>query len=101
MPFKPGESGNFSGRKRGSKNRNTADIKQWVNDFVIKQTASIQKDWKSLKPEQRVILWERFLKYVLPQQTQISAQIDQLSDEQVDELYEKLFHNLTTQTDGK
>lgn len=66
MPYKKGISGNINGRKRGSRNRATSDLRQWVANFIDDNREQIQEDFKLLEPRDRLIFLERLLKYVLP-----------------------------------
>ena len=100
MPYSKGESGNISGRPKGTPNRATGDMRAWLYAFVSGNTAQIKKDWQTLEPSQRVMLFEKLLKYVVPAQTEITAQIDTLSEGQVDQLYDRIITHLNTQTDG-
>jgi hypothetical protein len=95
MGLKKGQTNNRAGRPRGQPNKITTDLRGWVNSFIQGQTAQIEKDWKRLEPQQRIILFERLLKYSLPtlQSTTLTTDIDKLTSEQVNEIFNTLIPN--------
>ena len=50
------------------------------------------KDLKTLEPKDRLQILEKLMQYVIPKQQAVSADIDfrQLSDEQLDDVIEKI-----------
>lgn len=80
------------GRPKGTKNKLTHDLRQWITDFVEGNTEQIQKDWQALKPKDSLVMFERLLKYTLPQlqATSLTTDFEKLSDEQLDIIIEKL-----------
>ena len=92
MAFIKGKSGNASGRTKGTPNKATIDLREWVGNFIDDNRAQIQKDWKSLDPKDRIILFEKLLKYVLPtlQTTAIISDFDKMTDMQLDFIIEEL-----------
>lgn len=77
MAFKTGNSGNPEGRPKGAQNKVTTDLRQWINNFLDSNLEQIQKDWKSLDAKDRIILFEKLLKYSVPtlQSTNVTAEI--------------------------
>lgn len=84
------------GRKKGTPNKATQGIREWINDFLNRNINQIEKDWKKLEPKERVQAFQQLFKYVLPtlQSTTISSdfdsQIKDLSNEQLDQLMDKI-----------
>lgn len=85
MAFKKGTSGNPAGKPKGAVNKTTSDLRQWVTSFIEGNRAQIQKDWQALEPKDRIVLFERLLKYTLPtlQATSLTTDFEKLSDEQL------------------
>ena len=96
MPFKEGHSGNKHGRPKGSKNKTTANLREWVNSFIHGNKSQIEKDWKKLTPRDRIILFEKLLKYTLPtlQSTTIKPDIDDLSEDQLKTIAQEMLTSL-------
>ncbi|MEO6232885.1 MAG: hypothetical protein ABJB11_19715 [Ferruginibacter sp.] len=92
MPFKKNISGNPGGRKKGTVNKTTIDLRQWINSFIDENRSQIKKDWKGLEPKDRIILFEKLLKYSLPtlQATSLTTDFQTLSDEQLDIIINEL-----------
>ncbi len=86
--FKKGQGG----RKPGSANKITTDLRKWINNFIDDNLLQLQKDWKSLEPKDRIILFEKFLKYSLPtlQATSLDLGFEKMTDEQLDEIVNRL-----------
>lgn len=92
MPFKKGQSGNKAGRPKRSTNKATTDLRKWVNEFIEDNRDQIKKDWKALEPSQRIIMFEKLLKYSLPtlQATSLDFGFEKLSDTDLDKIINKL-----------
>src|SRR6185312_523370 len=92
MPFRKGESGNKAGKPKGTANKTTTDLRQWINNFIEGQREQIQSDWKKLEPKDRIILFEKLLKYSLPtlQATSLTTDFEKLTDDQLDLIISKL-----------
>lgn len=71
MKYKKGESGNLQGRPKGSPNKTTAEIKQWVANFIENNQAKFEKDFELMEPQQRVATFEKLLAFVIPKQSQV------------------------------
>lgn len=80
------------GRKAGTPNKVTTDLRQWINNFINNNRKQIQQDWQQLEPKDRIVLFERLLKYTLPtlQSTSLDIDIESLNDEQLDYIIERL-----------
>ena len=66
MGFKKGVSGNPAGRKQGKKNKVTTDLKDWIADFIDSNREQIQLDWMALEARERIVMFEKLLKYAIP-----------------------------------
>jgi len=87
-----GHTNNPKGRKKGVPNKITIDLRQWIKDFIDDNREQIKKDWKGLEPKDRIILFEKLLKYSLPtlQATTVTTDFEKLTDEQLDFIINQL-----------
>lgn len=92
MPFVKGQSGNKAGKPKGAVNKNTAGLRNWITGFIDENKEKIKEDWLKLDPKDRLIMFERLLKYTLPtlQATSMDIDFEKLTDQQLDEIIEKL-----------
>ncbi|MBD5272943.1 MAG: hypothetical protein HDS42_06755 [Bacteroides sp.] len=58
--------GRLGGRAKGTPNKATADLREWVRNIIDDNREQIEKDVKCLDPEKRLQFIEKLLKYVLP-----------------------------------
>lgn len=61
------------GRAKGTPNKTTTDLKDWVFRLLQRNLKQIEKDLKELDSKERLILFEKLLRYVLPRQASITA----------------------------
>jgi hypothetical protein len=66
MKYSKGQTGNPHGRPVGSKNKVTADLREWVKELLDGTREQFIRDMQALEPYQRLVVWERLLAYVLP-----------------------------------
>lgn len=84
--------GRLGGRQKGTPNKVTASVKDWLSGLIDKNRKQIEKDIKQLEPKERLQMLEKLMQYVIPKQQAVSADvnIERLSDEQLDSLIEEL-----------
>ena len=89
--FQQGEGG----RPKGSSNKLTADLRRWITNFLESNIEQLEKDWTQIRPKDRILIYEKFLKYVLPtlQSTQQESEFDRLPDDQLDDIIDALKSN--------
>ena len=92
MPFKTGESGNQAGRPIGSQNKNVSRLRDWVTNFLEENKERVKEDWLLLEPKDRIILFEKLLKYSLPtlQATTLSTEFENMTDTDLDRIISEL-----------
>lgn len=86
--FQKGEGG----RPKGSPNKITAELRDWISQFIHDNKEQIQKDFDGLEPKDRIIMFERLLKYTLPalQSTSLTTDFERMSDAELDRIIEEL-----------
>ncbi len=72
MGLKKGTTNNPKGRPKGTPNKTTSELKEWVNNLLDKNKIQFEKDLKAVEPEKRLAIIEKLLQYSLPKQQSIS-----------------------------
>ena len=93
--------GRMGGRQKGTPNKSTATVREWVQALLDGHREQIEKDLKKLSPSQRVTTLLKLLDYILPKQQAVSAKIDfsNLSDEQLNEVVNQLAERIGDEGD--
>jgi hypothetical protein len=88
--FQKGEGG----RPKGTPNRITAELREWISQFIDQNKEQIQADWITLEPKDRIVLFEKLLKYALPtlQASSIDLGFEKLPDDQLDAIVQRLLN---------
>ncbi len=87
MAFVKGKSGNTKGRPAGSENRSNKAIRDALRAFITLNMDQLQKDFDALDAWQRMTLFERLIKHVLPAPLH---PLDRLTDDEMKELINDL-----------
>ena len=66
--------GRLGGRKKGTPNKITGDLKSWVNDLLDNNRRQFETDLKDLLPMERVKILSGMFNYVIPKQSSISIE---------------------------
>lgn len=77
MAFKKGVSGNPNGRKKGSPNKSTAEIKEIITRVVGNQLELLESDLTKIRkqsPARAAEIYMKMVDYVLPKQTKIDIE---------------------------
>lgn len=92
MPLPKGMTNNPNGRPKGSPNKATADLRQWLGEFIEGQREQIVSDWQALEPKERIVMFEKLMRFVLPtlQATNLQTDFERLTDEQLDHIINEL-----------
>ena len=101
MAQKKGHTGNPKGRPKGTPNKLTSTVREWIAELIDSNREQVEKDLKALKPIERVQMIERLMQYVVPKQQAVSAAIDfsQLTDSQLDEVVNRLTQGISYDED--
>lgn len=81
-----GISGNYKGRPRRN-SKGTEQIRGLIRKFVSANINGLQDDYNKLEPKERLILFERLLRHILPGPVD---ELERLSDEDLDRMIERL-----------
>jgi len=92
MGLSKGVTNNPNGRPKGIPNKSTNDLRQWVGEFIDGQREQILKDWQALEPKDRIMMFEKLMRFVLPtlQATTLQTDFEQLTDNELDYIIEEL-----------
>ena len=92
MPYQKGQSGNLSGRPVGTNNKSTNRLRDWITEFLEENKDRIKEDWLLLEPKDRIVLFEKLLKYSLPtlQATTLSTEFESMTDTDLDRIISEL-----------
>jgi len=73
------------GRRKGSVNKATAALKDWVSELIDGNRSRLEKDLQALEPKDRWQVVEKLMQYTLPKMASVDANValDGLSDEQI------------------
>jgi hypothetical protein len=86
----------MGGRTKGTPNKTTAQIKDWVVALIGRNTEQIEEDLLAMEPKDRVMMFERLMRYVLPTQTtieQTGSETESMSREDIMAEIERLQRN--------
>ncbi len=85
MGLKKGQTNNRKGRPAGVPNKTTQQLRQQLRQFVDMNIDRLQKDFDTLEPKERLMFFEKIVKYCLPPPV---PEIEMLTDEQINGLLE-------------
>jgi len=91
MGLPKNRTNNPKGRPPGP-NKITTELRERIKTFLDGNFETIEKDFKTLDPEKRVALFERYLKFCLPQlqTTSIDLNIETMTENELDLIIGKL-----------
>jgi len=91
------------GRNKGTPNKVTSELKQWLQLLIDNNRTQFENDLKAVEPEKRLFILEKLMQYVVPKQqslnieAQIQAEYEQLEkllskapDEAVQQIVERI-----------
>jgi hypothetical protein len=91
------------GRQKGTPNRTTASIREWLIDVIGKNQRQIEKDLKELEPGARLQIIARLLPFVVPKMESVNAtiDIDKITDEQLDIVIDEITKDIDNGEEDK
>lgn len=72
--------GRMGGRSKGTLNRTTAAIKDWIMSLIDNNREQVEADLAQLEPKDRLMFFEKLLQYVAPKQQAVSADVNVKED---------------------
>ena len=91
MPFEKGESGNPAGRPKGAMNATAKLLRQMISDFLVENFVEVQKSFKEIPPKEKIKVYCHLLAFAVPKlRPSDELMLERLSDQELDDLFEKL-----------
>ena len=81
MGLKKGQCNNLSGRKVGSKNRNTNEMKTAIQNILDTNISQMESDLKKLTPKDRLNVLLKLADFILPKVQSVSAETTETDNE--------------------
>lgn len=71
--------GRMGGRGKGTPNKVTGTVKEWLTALIDKNREQIEADLQQLEPKERLMMLEKLMQYVVPkrQAVGVDAKVDQ------------------------
>ena len=66
--------GRLGGRQKGTPNKVTSSVKDWLTGLVNSNRTQIENDLKAMEPAERVKLFALLLNYIVPKQQAVSVE---------------------------
>lgn len=82
------------GRPKGSRNKTTNDLKNFFNDFLHKHIEELDSAFADLEPREKFKVILDMSKYVIPTLKAQGDLLDEITDEQFEELIDRLKNEL-------
>ena len=83
------------GRKKGTPNKVTASMREFVADLLDSNRKQFSDDLKAVTPETRLHIMEKLMQYVIPKRQAVRAEIDMLSESELTELASIILNDMT------
>jgi len=88
--FPKGISGNPNGRPKGTRNRTTLQLQNALKAFIDANLDNLQKQYNQIEPLQKLIFFEKLLKYIMPAKTQVD--FNKLAPEDIEEIISQILN---------
>ncbi|MCR5192545.1 MAG: hypothetical protein K6D59_04500 [Bacteroidales bacterium] len=64
-----GITNNPNGRPKGTPNKITKELRQWISEVIDANREQMIEDLKAVEPKERLQILERLLQYIIPKRT--------------------------------
>ena len=93
--------GRIGGRAKGTPNKVTSTVKDWISQLIDDNRSQMEKDIKKLSPKDRLQMFEKLMQYVIPKQQSVKANVDlsKLSETQLDLIVDGLTKNINNESE--
>jgi hypothetical protein len=96
MPFDKGKE-KTGGRQKGTSNKIKSRLKEAISEIVDSNLETIRHDLAQLEPKDRISLLLKFVEYVLPKERETKIDFSGLTDNEIDELIERVTNEANRQ----
>lgn len=100
MPPPKGRTNNPNGRPKGSKNKVTTELKEWISELIDQNRELFLKDLIALEPKDRLVIIEKLMQYVIPKATESKISFDSLSDSQLNKIIDNITNSIEDDNDN-
>lgn len=92
MGLRKGMTNNKAGKPKGAVNKLNKDMRQTIADFLINHWPEVEKEFTKLKGRDKVNFYRDLLQYHIPKMQAVAVELEfnQLTDEQLENLCNKL-----------
>ena len=92
----------FGGRKMGSKNLVTIELKTWISQIIDENRDQLKSDFLALDSEKRWMVADKLLSFVIAKQTASTSEINLngLTENELDLLTSKILNNINHENEG-
>ena len=73
-PGRPRGQPKTGGRKKGTPNRITGDLREWLAGFLNGNRGQLEKDFAALEPDERIFAFSRLIGYIIPKQQAVTVE---------------------------
>ena len=89
MPFETGRP-KTGGRAKGVENKNKLSLKSKIQNIVENQFETLENDLENIDPKDKLNIVLKLIEYVLPKQRETKIDFNSLSDDEIDNLINRL-----------